>query len=292
MASSEEYLFEYKGCYFIKTLITPEYLDTLEDFEIRESDVFLVTYPKSGTVWTQNILSLIYHEGHQNGTEEADLIDRVPWLECKFRNVDYATRTSPRLFATHLPYYLVPKGLRNGRAKVIYVARNPKDALVSYYHYSKLNIYIKDAQDFDILMESFLAGKVPAGLWLDHIDGWSTHRDNFNILFLTYEEMKKDLRSSVLKICNFLGKSLPETKVDDIVDKASFDKMRVDPRTNYETIAPDILDNTKGHFLRKGTIGDWKNIMTVAQSERFDSIFKERMEKLPFKFCWDIKDEL
>ena len=48
MELSNEYLFKYKGTYFVSGITTPDYLDTLEDFEIRDSDVFLVTYPKSG----------------------------------------------------------------------------------------------------------------------------------------------------------------------------------------------------------------------------------------------------
>ncbi|KAH0622246.1 hypothetical protein JD844_024383, partial [Phrynosoma platyrhinos] len=174
--------------------------------------------------------------------------------------------------------------------QIIYVARNPKDVLVSYYHFSKMSVKMEEVEDFDIFMERFLAGKVVGNLWLDHIEGWSAQRNNLNILFLLYEEMKKDLRSSVLKICNFLEKKLTEEELGDIVDKASFGKMSVDPRTNYTTSSTEILDFTKGRFLRKGTVGDWKNMMTVAQSERFDSIFKERMEKLPFKFCWDINE--
>ncbi|XP_054859783.1 amine sulfotransferase-like isoform X2 [Eublepharis macularius] len=292
MQPPEEYLFSHKRFYFQPQLATAEYLDSLEDFEIRDSDVFLVTYPKSGTTWTQNILSLIYHEGHRDGTEDIDLLDRVPWLEYNIRGTDYINRPSPRLFACHLPYYMVPKGLRNKRGKVIYVSRNPKDVLVSYYHFSKIAVKIETAEDFDSFMEKFLSGKVLASLWLDHVEGWYGHKDNFNILFLTYEEMKKDLRSSVLKICNFLGKKLTEKELHDVVDKASFDKQRRDPRTNYEHLPPDIIEKGKGHFLRKGTVGDWKNTMTVAQSERFDSVFKERMQNLPFRFCWDINEEL
>ncbi|XP_060094451.1 amine sulfotransferase-like [Heteronotia binoei] len=292
MQPPNEYLFKHKGFYFQPELVTAEYIDSLEDFEIRDSDVFLITYPKSGTVWTQNILSLLYHEGHRNGTEDTDLLDRVPWLEYNIRSRDYICRPSPRLFASHLPYYLVPKGLKNRRAKIIYVSRNPKDVLVSYYHFSKYAAKLETAGDFGNFMERFLAGEVLASSWLDHVEGWYAHKDVFNILFLTYEEMKKDLRSSVLKICSFLGKNLSEEKLQDIVDKATFDKMRIDPRANYENMPPDLLEKGKGHFLRKGTVGDWKNIMTVAQSERFDSVLKKRMQNLSLRYYWDINDNL
>ncbi|NXJ63822.1 ST3A1 sulfotransferase, partial [Rostratula benghalensis] len=195
MEPSKEYLFEYKGFYFV-TNTSPEYVASLEDFEIRDSDIFLVTYPKSGTVWTQNILSLILHEGHRNGTENMETMERIPWLEYNIKNLDYANLPLPRVFASHLPYYLVPRDLRNKRGRVVYVSRNPKDVLVSYYHFSKYMKTVEDIPDFNLVMDRFLAGKVVASSWLDHVSGWYSHAEDFNILFLTYEEMKK-VRSSV-----------------------------------------------------------------------------------------------
>ncbi|KAH0622242.1 hypothetical protein JD844_024379 [Phrynosoma platyrhinos] len=65
------------------------------------------------------------------------------------------------------------------------------------------------------------------------------------------DEEEKDLRSSVLKICNFLGKRLTEEELGEVLDKASFSKMSVDRRSNYTTTSPEILDFTKGRFLRK-----------------------------------------
>ncbi|CAM5132347.1 unnamed protein product [Natator depressus] len=292
MEPSEEFLFQYKGIYFHPDFATPEYIDSLEDFEIRDSDVFVATYPKSGTVWTQNILSLIYHEGHQDGTENMETKLRVPWLEYNIHNIDNVHRPSPRLFTTHLPYFLVPRDLRNRRGKVIYVARNPKDVVVSYFHFSSLSVLLETIPDFNIFLERFLAGKVLAGSWFDHIRGWYTHRDDFNILFLTYEEMKKDLRGAVLKICRFLGKQLNEKELDTVVENATFDKMKTDPRANYESTLGNFLEQGKGHFLRKGTVGDWKNTMTVAQSERFDNVFKEKMKDLSSTFTWDINDDI
>ncbi|XP_074436993.1 amine sulfotransferase-like [Larus michahellis] len=291
MEPSKEYLFKYKGFYFGANT-SPEYVASLEDFEIKDSDIFLTTYPKSGTVWTQNILSLIIHEGHRNGTENMETMERIPWLEYNVKNKDYADLPLPRVFATHLPYYLVPRDLRNKRARVIYVSRNPKDVMVSYYHFSKYMSAVEEVADFNLFMERFLAGKVLGSSWLDHVAGWYSHAEDFNILFLTYEEMKKDLRSAVLKICNFLGKKLSEEEVDSVVRQATFENMRKDPRANYENLPDDLVAKDKGSFLRKGTVGDWKNIMTVAQSERFDQVLKEKMKILPIKFIWDINDEM
>ncbi|XP_009895705.1 amine sulfotransferase [Dryobates pubescens] len=289
MEPSKDYLFKYKGFYFgVNT--TLEYVSTLEDFEINDSDVFLATYPKSGTVWTQNILSLIMFEGHRNGTENIDNMERIPWLEYNVSNRNYAELPVPRVLATHLPYYLVPRDLRNKRASVIYVTRNPKDVMVSYYHFSKYMNTLEEIPDFNLFMERFLAGKVLGSSWIDHVSGWYNHAEDFNILFLTYEEMKKDLRSAVLKICRFLGKKLSEEEVDSVVRQATFDNMKKDPRANYENLPDEFVARDKGTFLRKGTVGDWKNNMTVAQNERFDQVLMEKIKALPINFIWDIND--
>ncbi|NWX11120.1 ST3A1 sulfotransferase, partial [Caloenas nicobarica] len=305
MEPSKEYVFEYKGFYFA-VITTPEHVTYLEDFEINDSDIFITTYPKSGTVWTQNILALIMNEGHRNGTENMEMMDRIPWLEYNIKSVDFATLPLPRIFATHLPYYLVPRDMRNKRGHVIHVTRNPKDVMVSYYYFSKFMNTLEKIPDFDLFMKRFLAGKVLASSWMDHVAGWYSHAEDFNILFLTYEEMKKDLRSAVLNICNFLGKRLSEEEVDSVVGQATFENMRKDPRANYKNLPEELAEKNKGRFLRKrgscsashlpllplSTVGDWKNIMTVAQSERFDKVFKERLKTLPIKFVWDINDEM
>ncbi|NWI99238.1 ST3A1 sulfotransferase, partial [Crypturellus undulatus] len=246
----------------------------------------------SGTVWTENIVNLIIHEGHRNGTENIKNVDRIPWLECNVKNMDYTALPSPRVFSTHLPYYLTPRDLRNKTARVIYVTRNPKDVLVSYFHFSKIIATLEEVPDFNLFMERFLAGKVVGSSWVDHVTGWYSHAQEFNILFLTYEEMKKDLQSAVLKICNFLGKELSEKEVESVVRQATFENMKKDPRANYEELPEIFQGNKEGHFLRKGTIGDWKNIMTVAQSERVDEVLKKKLEELPIKFIWDINDQM
>ncbi|XP_056422375.1 amine sulfotransferase-like isoform X2 [Hyla sarda] len=287
------FCYKHKGIYFESSVTSPEVIDAIEHMEIRDGDVFLVTFPKSGTVWTQQILSLIFNEGHRNGTEQIENLDRMPWIEYNLnsKNVDVTSRPSPRLFTSHLPHYLMPRDLKFRMGKIIYVCRNPKDVLVSFYYLYKMFSNLKSTVNWETFIELFISGRVLGGSWFDHVRGWYTHKEDFNILFVTFEEMKKDLRSAVKKICTFVGVNLDEREIDTVVEKATFKNMKDDPLSNYTFLSEDLVDRNKGNFLRKGIVGDWKNMMTVAQSEMFDKVYKEKMGDLPIKFSWDLNEE-
>ncbi|XP_007521099.1 amine sulfotransferase-like [Erinaceus europaeus] len=293
MDNTDTYLLNFKGYHFERSMVDVNLFENLDDFEIRDDDVFIITYPKSGTIWTQQILSLIYFEDHRYRTKHVDTIDRAPFLEYNLRNVDFLSRPSPRIFTTHMPYYLVPKGLKKTKAKIIYIYRNPKDVLTSFYHFSNFIVTLESSGDTESFMTRFLDGKVVGSVWFDHIRGWYEHRHDFNILFMMYEEMKKDLRSSVCKISSFFEKELSEEDIDAIVKQATFKNMKSDPQANYNHVVKNEVGtkNSDGCFLRKGTIGDWKHLLTVDQSERFDKIFQRKMKDIPLKFIWDINEE-
>ncbi|XP_057618487.1 amine sulfotransferase-like [Chionomys nivalis] len=291
MDNQDEYLFNFRGYNFLRSIVSMNIVENMDDQEIRDDDVFIVTYPKSGTVWTQQILSLIYFDGHRNNTENIQIAERAPFFEYKSPNVDFAKMPSPRIFCTHLPYYLVPKVFKNKKVKILYIYRNPKDVLTSYFHYSNLVILFEASNSVETFMQAFLDGRVLGSNWFDHIRGWYEHRNDFNIMFLSYEDMKKDLRGSVLKICSFLEKELSKEDMEAVVRQATFQNMKSDPRANYDDIKKEIgTRNNEGTFLRKGTIGDWKHHLTVDQNERFDRIFNRNMKNIPLKFIWDMNE--
>ncbi|XP_039620647.1 amine sulfotransferase-like [Polypterus senegalus] len=110
-----------------------------------------------GTVWTQQIVSLIFED---DCTEDfQNNIQRMPWIEFPMDGYDFVNRLSPRLYATHLPYHLAPKALKEKKAKVIYVFRNPKDTMVSYFHFSKMMNDLETIPSITELIERYLNGK-------------------------------------------------------------------------------------------------------------------------------------
>ncbi|XP_046322293.1 sulfotransferase 2B1 [Marmota monax] len=283
---SGEY-FRYKGILFPVGLYSPESISQAENTSnVHDDDIFIITYPKSGTTWMIEILSLILKNGDPSWIRSVPIWERAPWCETIISAFTLQDQTSPRLLSSHLPIQLFPKAFFSTKAKVIYLSRNPRDVVVSFYHYSKIARQLKDPGTPDQFLENFLKGEVQFGSWFDHIKGWIRMQGRENFLLLTYEELQRDLQGSVQRICEFLGRPLDEEALSSVVAHSTFGAMKANSMSNYTLLPTSLLDHRQGAFLRKGVCGDWKNHFTVAQSEAFDRVYREQMRGVQ-AFPWD-----
>uniref|UniRef100_G1LGJ9 Sulfotransferase n=1 Tax=Ailuropoda melanoleuca TaxID=9646 RepID=G1LGJ9_AILME len=317
------YLLKFKDFYFALSVTNINLLETLEDFEIRDDNVFIVMYPKSGKLFERHLLSLLMAPMKKPNTETfvggISQSELIPNILFNYSNCFVFLYNDETILTTQAPcnlHFLENRMIGALEAMSYRVVNSlvvhspfclpPLSSMTSYFHFSKSLIVLEDFDNMEDFMERFLDGKGNyeffVNLWFDHIRGWYEHRHDFKILFMMYEEMKKDLRSAVLKISSgffFFEKELSEEDVDAVVEQATFQNMASDPQINYDYILKDTftLFVLLSHLfvvlvlIPLCTPGDWKRQLTVEQNGRLDRIFQSKMEDLPLKFIWDLNEE-
>ncbi|XP_070558601.1 sulfotransferase 1C3-like isoform X2 [Ptychodera flava] len=278
--------YRYKGIPFLDKVFPKYCLEAMETFEVREDDVFVVTYPRSGTVMMQQIISLIVDHEDATAPTEVQLRDRIPFLERHHPGKEkpefeiLQTLPSPRFIKTHLARQLAPPQMFEKKAKVLHLVRNPKDTFVSNYHFQQA---FNPNTSFNDYLDNFLDGEVTFGSWFEHTKHWLSLKDTENVMVLHYEDVVRDMSHNILKIADFLiAKKISEEKLEEIVKKCSFDNMRMNKSVNHRGI--DFGSKEKNIVVRKGVIGDWKNYFTVAQNERFDAEYRKKMAGVDVTF--------
>ncbi|KAJ0515841.1 putative Sulfotransferase domain, P-loop containing nucleoside triphosphate hydrolase [Helianthus annuus] len=283
------HLHNYNG-YWLSTKILKSNLLIHAYFKSQPTDIFLASFMKSGTTWlkalvfsTLNRDRYTFSNHHLHNHSPHSLI---PVIDAESYHItDFTNLSAPRLFSTHYPLPLLPACM--SCAKLVYVCRDPKDVLVSKWIFmSKLRSKDLPPLSFDEAFELFCVGASEYGPFWEHVlSYWRAsleHPDK--ILFLRYEEMKKEPEMVVRKLAAFLGKAVTveeEEKgvVREIVKLCSFENLsnlEVN-KTGVEKFGK-VLDVEKRDFFRKGVIGDWKNYLSDEMKERIDGITDEKFK--------------
>ncbi|ODN03779.1 Sulfotransferase family cytosolic 1B member 1 [Orchesella cincta] len=277
----------------------------IEQFQVRDEDVWVVSFIKAGTTWTQEMVWMI---GNDMDFENAKTIlpVRFPYFEFDASWDENGNDTgttkgkrnmtsmeivhhmpSTRYIKTHLPFNLLPRQMqtRERSPKIIYVARNPKDVCVSFYHHKVLTeAYDKSIDEFVDEFVDDVSQSNYAPYW-SHVKEFWKRRHQSNILFITFEDMKRDLRSVVEKASKFMGKTLSESDMQKLLSHLSFESMKSNPYVNYDEITDKLTrvhgTERKTHFMRKGKVGSWKEELSVQSVQKMDAwISKNRIPGL------------
>jgi hypothetical protein len=288
-----------------------------------ETDVFICSYPKSGTTWTQHIVLslLLRHKANMKEPLAPDdynhVSDYAPFFEidAHWEGHDLAgnvkenhARLGRRVFNTHLRFDMLPQQGSGG--KFIYLIRSPLDTCVSFYHHLAHQVEGGYEGTFAEFFTGWMNGKIAFGSWVDHVlsyalafakkgeqeDNGSSSQvklgDGRKVLLLSYEEMIADLPKVVLDLQEFLELQVTPEQRQEMLPSFSFSNMKQD----LDRFQPQSVQWKNGFlFLRKGVAGDSSAFVSEQQRKDFQQWidqqkFKESLSQLlkesnPEVFC-------
>jgi hypothetical protein len=260
------------------------------DYRPSAHDVIVCSYFKAGTTWTLQIATQIAFRGK---AEFDNLHHAVPWPDVPAPSLarfiipladPSPARLSPtglRVIKTHLRKEDVPF---TREARYIAVTRDPKDSLVSGYHFLRALALGPLMPTVAHWVDHSLSPKFPEP-WPEHLAAWWAARHEPNVLFLTYEELKSDHVGSVRRIAEFMGVELTLGELSAVVEQSSFASMKA----NVAKFEPGRMVPwaKEGAMVRRGTSGGSSELLTPRQQLRIDDHCRDELKRLDCDFPYD-----
>lgn len=256
-----------------------------DNFDFRDGDVVVATYAKSGTTWTQQIVTQLIF----NGASDIHVHDLSLWLDLRIvppeAIASVAAQTHRRCVKTHLP---VDALVFSPKAKYIYIGRDGRDAAWSLYNHHinatddyftafnetpgrvgpRLERGVADPHRF--YRDWFEGDGYPYWAFWENIRSWWAIRHLPNVLMLHFNDMKADLPAAIRQVADFLEIEVDAATFADIVAHCSFDYMKA----HAELYAPRGGAMWKGGantFINKGTNGRWRDTLTPDEIAAYDA---------------------
>lgn len=238
------------------------------EFSARPDDLFISSYPRSGTTWLQHIAHVLATDGD---VDFAHISQVVPWFERDLslgrkRAQDFERFPSPRIFKSHLPRMWLPHG-----ARCLYVERDGRDVAASYYHFYQTHLGFEG--DFDAFFERFLRGELQYGSWHKHVAGWRRLRHESSVRLLRYEALLDDLVGQMRSIADFCGFGTGSLRIAELAELCDFEFMkRHEDRFDHASGEPRGSAVPKGAFIRRGGRGAYAPLFSAQQLSRFEAV--------------------
>lgn len=256
------------------------------DFKFRNDDIIIATYAKSGTTWMQQIVAQMLF----NGDPDLAVAEMSPWLdlrvppkEVKLPQIE--AQTHRRIIKTHLPLDAL---VYSPKAKYIYIGRDGRDVLWSMYNH---HVNANQAW-YEALNDT--PGRVgppieppPADIrqywrdWMDR-DGhpfwpfwenlrvWWQIRELPNVLFIHFNDLKRDMPGEMRRIARFLDIHLDEGRWPAILEYCSFDWMKKNAAKTVP-LGGAFWDGGAEVFINKGVNGRWRDTLTADESAEYEA---------------------
>ncbi len=242
---------------------------------ILPDDVFLVSFPKSGNTWTRFLVANLRFPNEP--ATFANINRLIPDPTATARR-DFDRMSRPRIIKSHEcfdPRY----------PRVINVVRDPRDVVVSQYHYHRKIKKIADDSPIEKFVTRFLAGETcPHGSWGQNVATWLyTSEGNPRYLLLRYEDLIADTPRELAKVASFLNLPSSPELLGQAVERSSADRMRTLEKQQDHGLYRNSRKDMS--FVRAAGSGGWRKDLPVEQAARLEAAWGPLMLHLGYELA-------
>jgi hypothetical protein len=242
---------------------------------ILPDDIFLVSFPKSGNTWTRFLLANLRFPDQP--ATWANINRLIPDPDGTTKR-DFDQMPQPRIIKSHDcfdPRY----------RRVIYIVRDPRDVVVSQYHYHRKLRKIEDDSPIEKFVTRFLAGETcPHGSWGQNISTWLyTSEGDPRFLLLRYEDLVKDTAGELAKVAAFLHLAAGPEQIAQAVERSSADRMRQLEKTQTDKNGLMRGSRKDLSFVRAAGSGGWHSDLPAPMVARIEAAWGPLMQHLGYE---------
>jgi sulfotransferase family protein len=252
------------------------------DKKERASDVIIIGYPKTGTTWLVTLLTQLFMRHFKVHNDSIRSIF----------SVTEAVAGIPTIVATHddMPNWkpieqFETSKYRYRNKKVLFLVRDPRDVLISYYFwYTLRNVKaVANDDDFDGTLSEFIdhrIGGVDTVIAFYNI--WAENRHvPKDFLMMRYEELHEDPHKHLMRALRFLGiNGIPDSLIDEVIDFCQFANMRKLEKKGVSGLRlPASVDpqNNEVYKTRKGKVGGFTEYLSDEEIAYIDAKIQSKL---------------
>ena len=244
------------------------------DISVFPDDSFIVSYPRSGSTWLRFLV------GNLISTEPIsfkNIEDVIPDIHVNSaRHIENIRR--PRLLKSH-EYF------DSRYRKVVYLVRDPRDVVVSYYRYHMKVRRLEEGYPIDRYVHEFLNGDLERWKsWRGNVASWLEARDGSPHFLLTrYEDLLDNTAAELSRIAEFLGIKASLASLHGAVTLSSAQRMRELEQSQgpaWVTIKGSREDIP---FVGPATSGGWRAALNQSAAASIERACGSLMRRLGYE---------
>ena len=219
------------------------------NLKVLTGDTFLVSFPNSGNTWVRFLVANLLYPNAVVDFKTINALIRDPEITAER---DLLSCHKPRVIKSH--QYFDPR-----YEQVIYIVHDPRDVVVSQYHFQRKRRILSDEFPLPECVHLFIAGKTCAyGSWGDNVGSWlATRGGSPGFLIVRYEDLIENTVRELTRIGKFLSVVASDQQIERAVKESSADNMR-----RLEQLQSRYFSSTKDTrqdipFVRVARASNW-----------------------------------